>query len=882
MIVPPQSNSPLWRLAWRRFQQHSLQYLLFVIGVALGVAMMVSIDLANGSAQRAFALSTDAITGQATHRITAIAPQGVPQQVYNHLRSDLGLTKTAPVVDGYAIAPSLGNQPMHLVGVDLFAEAPFRSYFQADDASDNSNASPGSEQSQSGEGFTRFLTEPNAVVLEGTLADQSGVELGDTLALDFNGRQSQVHVVGLLDPSNRSSQKALSNLIFTDIASAQELLEQPDHLSHIDLIVHDDETIAQIRQDLPPGIVLDTAAAEKNAVKQMTAAFELNLQALSLLALVVGMFLIYNTVTFSVVQRRSLFGVLRCLGVTPNQLFQTIMGEAAVLSIIGSTIGVGLGIVLGRAVVGLITQTINDFYFVVSVQQVTLSPFSLVKGFLIGIVASLLAASIPAWEAMQTAPNTSLRRSTLESRITEIQPWLVAGWAGATLMGIAFLKFEQGGLIAGFGGLFSMVLAGALITPPLTIALMKGLAPLTSRLFGILGRMAPRDIVRSLSRTSIAIAALMVAVSVIVGVSIMIGSFRGTVIQWLDQTLQAEIFITPPSSSANQIFGKLAPAVVADIRQWPELDDVVTYNDADVTVTGFTFGADQATKFVEHNAKVISAEGDVSHGKRPYAWKRTPGVDPWIELNAGKGVIISEALLLKEHIDQYPETISLNTPKGEQRFPVIAVFYDYSSDQGTIILDNDQYEALWNDDSIASIGAFVSPGQSVDQVVEHLQTHFEGRTDVLIQSNQSLRQVSLDIFDRTFAITQALRLLAIVVAFIGVLSALLSLQLERTREIGILRANGMTPRQLWGMTLLETGLMGSVAGLLAMPLGFVLAWILIYVINVRSFGWTLQMQLSPAYFWQAALVAIAAALLAGLYPAWSMGRMGVSQALREE
>jgi putative ABC transport system permease protein len=172
--------------------------------------------------------------------------------------------------------------------------------------------------------------------------------------------------------------------------------------------------------------------------------------------------------------------------------------------------------------------------------------------------------------------------------------------------------------------------------------------------------------------------------------------------------------------------------------------------------------------------------------------------------------------------------------------------------------------------------------QSVEAVVEDLRRKFQGRSDVVIQSNRSLRQGSLEIFDRTFAITQALRLLAVIVAFIGVLSALMSLQLERTREIGILRASGMTPAQLWKMTLLETGIMGSVAGLLAMPLGYVLAWILVYVINVRSFGWTLQMQLAPSYFWQAGLVSIVAALLAGIYPAWRLGRMVVADAIRQE
>ena len=152
----------------------------------------------------------------------------------------------------------------------------------------------------------------------------------------------------------------------------------------------------------------------------------------------------------------------------------------------------------------------------------------------------------------------------------------------------------------------------------------------------------------------------------------------------------------------------------------------------------------------------------------------------------------------------------------------------------------------------------------------------------MIQSNSSLRAGSLEVFDRTFAITAALRLLAVVVAFIGVLSALMSLQLEKARELGVLRATGMTIRQLWSLTLIQTGLMGGTAGLLAIPLGYALAWILIYVINVRSFGWTLQMQLEPAFFIQAFLVSVGAALLAGVYPSLRLGRMVIATAVREE
>jgi putative ABC transport system permease protein len=852
------SNRPLWRLAWQRIRQQPLQYVLCIVGIALGVAMMVSIDLANGSAQRAFAISTDAITGRATHRIEAIAPTGVDETVYTTLKRSINQVAMSPVVEGYVNVEELGDQPIRLVGLDLFAEAPFRNYF--------------GEVESRGTGFVQFLTNPNAVVLSQETATQHQLDLGDTLHLDIAGQHRTAQLVGTLATSDSLNRRALSNFLFADIATAQELLGQIGKLNHIDLIVTQPEAVQTIAALLPPDLKLDTAEAQKNSVQQMTAAFELNLTALSLLALVVGMFLIYNTITFSVIQRRPMFGVLRCLGVTQGQLFTLILGEAAIFSAIGSVLGVGLGIVLGRSIVGLITQTINDFYFVVSVQQVTLANSTIVKGLVVGIVSALVASALPALEAMNTTPTMTLQRSTLESKVQQWLPKLALIWLALTIAGVLLLQWASAGLVAAFAGLFAVLLGAALLTPSLISLAMRGFAPVGDRALGVLGRLAPRDILRSLSRTSVAVAALMVSVSVIVGVSIMVGSFRGTVVQWLDQTLQADIYVSPPTVTANRVLGKLDPAIVAALKTYPGIRQAVTYTDADVRVVDF-----------DRQAKLISADGDVSQGKRPYAWIRPDlAPDPWQALNQGKGVIISEALILRENLPDIPQTITLETPEGDRSFPVLAVFYDYSSDQGTVILDNDLYEPLWHDNSVASLGLFVAPGVSVDATVDAINQDFQPIQSLSVSSNRSLREDSLIIFDRTFAITNALRLLAVVVAFIGVLSTLMSLQLERTRELGILRATGMTPRQLANMTLLETGLMGTMAGVFAMPLGFVLAWILIYVINVRSFGWTLQMALEGRYFWQALLVAIIAALLAGLYPAWRLGRMNISAAVRQE
>lgn len=865
----PQTYSiPLWRTSLRRARRRPFQYILFIVGVAIGVAMMVSIDLANRSATRAFELSTDAITGRATHSIVPSGGLPLDQAVYVALRRQLGYRLSAPLVEGFVNADTLGEQPFRLLGVDPFAEPPFRSYFggegEGEATLDGQSAVPA------------LLTQPGSVFLLDSLAAAAGLELGDQFELEMGGTGYPVTVVGLLSTTDDANRQALQGLIFADVATAQEILQMPGELSRIDLIVSDEAALTRIEAILPETVRLENRAASSNAIQQMTAAFELNLTALSLLALVVGMFLIYNTVTFSVVQRRPLFGVLRCLGVTGRQLFQLILWEAVVLSLIGSVIGLVLGILLGRGMVQLITQTISSFYFTVAVRSVTIDPLSLVRGLVFGVLAALVASFFPALEALRTNPNAGLRRSTLESKIEGWLPWFFAAWFVLGGLGILLLLFESAGLVVAFTGLFAILFAFALVTPPITVWLMRRIVPLMERLFGAVGRMAPRDIVRSLSRTSVAIAALMTAVSVIVGVSIMIGSFRGTVITWLNQTLQADIYVSPPTTSANSVSGAIDPTIVAELISWPGVTSAATARVTSVMVPDF-----------DREIGLAAVNGDISQGSRPYAWQPAgmDHVDIWEAVLNGEGVIISEPLVLKEGLDYPPEPLTLVTGSGPRTFPVVGVIYDYASDQGGIWIGNEIYIDLWDDPAISTIAIFVEEGLSLEEIdlmVDQMQARFADQQRLSINSNRALRAGSIEIFDRTFAITAALRLLATVVAFIGVLSALMALQLERARELGVLRATGMTQRQMWQLTFLETGLMGAVAGLLAIPTGYALAWVLIYVINVRSFGWTLQMQLQPSYFLQAIGVALVAALLAGIYPSLRLGRMVIATAIRSD
>lgn len=844
----------LIRSSFRWILRHPWQMLLCVLGVALGVAVVVAIDLANASARRAFQLASDTVAGQATHYILG-GPTGLPETVYADLRRRFPALAAAPVVEGYVTAPALGPGVYQLFGIDPFAEAPFRPYLASDGTVD----------------LAALLIDPGAALLARANVERAGLQLGDRLSIQIGARPADLQIVGVLEPADELSQRALSGMIVVDIASAQELLQNTGRLSRIDLIVPETFDLASLSTLLPAGATVQPVSARAGALQQMTAAFELNLMALSLLALIVGMFLIYNTMTFSVVQRRTLLGTLRCVGVSRGQLAGLVLAEALIISLFGVASGLVLGIVLGRGLVGLVTQTINDLYFVVTVRDLSIEPLVLFKGAALGVIATLLATLAPALEAMYTPPRTVLRRSSIEDRIRWATPRLAGGGVFLLALGgvLLMLPVQAGapGLYVAFGGLFAIVIGAALLTPLALVWLMRLLQPGLGSVLGLLGRMAARDVVASLSRTAVAVAALMVAVSVTIGVGIMIGSFRQTVINWLEQSLVADIYLSPPSNVANRIDTTLDPTLAVVLATLPEVESITTFRSVQIDLPiGPT--------------TLVAIDGATEQGRRALRFQQGGDAATWMAWEQG-AVFISEPLAFRTGLG-VGDTLTVRTDRGLRALPIAGVYYDYTSDRGVVRINATTYRQLWDDPTISSLAIYVRDGYDVDAVIERVRTISAAYGAVLVNSSRALREGTLIVFDRTFAITSVLQLLATIVAFIGILSALMALQLERARELGVLRATGLTPGQLWGAVLSQTGLMGLAAGLLAAPLGLVLALVLTYVINKRSFGWTLELVIDPALFGQALIVAVSAALLAGLWPALRMSRISPALAMRDE
>ncbi|MBT8096801.1 MAG: FtsX-like permease family protein [Woeseia sp.] len=829
----------LQRASFGFLLRHPVQLLLAIVGIATGVAVIVAVDLANSSANIAFRLSMDAITGEATHQIVG-GPGGLDDALYTELRVQHGVAAIAPVVEGHA---EINGESVRVLGVDAFAEREFRNYAMA---------AAGTAQ------IGTLLREPGAVLLSEVTAAAWGVATGGQFSLTAAGVTHIATVAGLFSADQSTAD--LRSLLVTDIATAQYWFAQKNRLSRIDVRRDNVAAVEELRGLLPPSARLLSAAGRTESVAEMSRAFMVNLTAMSLLALLVGIFLIYNSVSFAVLQRRSLISTLRALGLTRGGLFRLILGEALLLGITGSIAGVALGIWLGETLLQLVSQSLNDLYFRSSVTDIIVSRASLIKGFSAGVFATLIAAAIPTIEAASYSPRLGMQRVSLERRTGSMLWKLGAAGLLLILCVVPLLHFSEQSLVAGLVSLFMLVVGMGLCIPFLIRAILTGLAAVIGRLAGDLPRLTIAGIAENLSRTGVAIVALSVAVSATVGVSIMVGSFRVAVIDWIDNTLQADIYVAP-------VDGDLQPTLVRDIRAVAGAEDSSTSRRVWIETDG-------------ERIRLIAL--DMAPGS--YAGIRLLDMiasDIWKRFDEEGGVLVSESYAYRRGVES-GDIVALPTDLGERAFEIAGVYRSYDAQAEAIIMSRTIYDLFWDDRTIDSIGLYAEQGADVADITDAIVALSENRQQLQISSNVDLRGQSLAIFDRTFLITNVLYWLALCVAIVGILGALLALQMERARELATLRALGVTRRQLGGMVTLQSGAIGFLSGLCALPLGLLMARLLIEVINRRAFGWSMPVAVGGSTLWSALLLATGVALLAGIYPAWRISQSQPALAMRED
>ena len=809
--------------------------ILQLLGIACGVAAAAGMALSSRAALSSFSLAVEFLKGKATHSIER--PAGpMEETILADLMRDPAVTSFSPVIDR-TVKLNVG-ETVRLLGIDPFLDRPLRPEL--------SRVRLGEKRDSPGEGLS-FLLREGSVLLDSELAGHLKLRPGDLLPTI----RGDLRVVGTFP--NPSSEP----LILMDIAQAQRLFRIVGRVDRVDLIVSDD---AGFRSRWGNGFRLQSGRQRGETLREMLQAFRLNLQALSLLALFVGIFLVYNTGMFAVVSRRKDAGILRSLGANRKEIVLAFLSEILLLGALGGALGGMAGYFLSRFLTDLVAGTISNLYFFLRPSPPEWSWWVPLIGILLGCGASLLGAFFPLVELVKVDPVLALQGRTVKREQKKIaRRAAVAGLAFLGISGI-LLAASSVHVYFGFASSFALLIGASLFTGSVLIWLDPGLRWLLASITGLSGKVAAGNIRQNLGRTAVAVAAFMVALSMSIGLSSMIGSFRQSLIWWMDTQLQAEIYVGRVSVM------EVPEDFYEELRAMSGLGGVDPFRHVQFT-------------YRENPIIVSAVDPSVLQKYTHFGWLKG-GNENWEPVKKG-AVIISESFYRRFGV-KAGDRIVLNGAHGPAELEVAAIFYDYTSEHGVVMMARSTYLKVFGDHTLNSLGIFMdADAPRRQELLAEVRERAQSR-GLPVYTRDQLHGSILSVFDSTFAVTRSMRLMTIIVAFFGIAGALLTLFMERQKEFGIYRAIGFSTPQVAGMTLMEGMGMGLVSFLLSLGVGTALAWILIRVINLRSFNWTIFFYWEGAPYLLAAAIAVLASLGAAVYPIWKVYRTYPQLQIREE
>jgi len=891
----------LFRISLSHLAQYPGRTILGILGIALGTAVYLSISLAASSALQSFQHGVTAVTGKAQWRLQEPGAR-LDESLFVKVRRLPKVKAAAPVVQSVLELAGRKSGPVLLLGIDPFSERPFRDYefSQAHSLSDRV--------------WSDFFTQPNAVLVSRPLAARLQLKPGDTLKVVVGPRQRDLRIVGIF--SSKSGLYPFDGaVLLMDIGPAQELLDRVGELDYIDVIGTGPAAAVSkdLKKVLPPGVEVARPATQGSRTEGLVASYRLNLAVLSAIALFVGMFLIYQSVTLSVVRRRREIGLLRTLGMTPNQVLLLFLAEGLASGLVGGLLGLILGVGLARSVLGVMAQNLSSLYMPVVAHEVGIRGGLLLQAWGLAVAATLVAAVLPAREAARTEVRAVWHREELEEKI-ETHAGIIFGWGFVALelaAAGASWKMSSGPPWPAFVAAFLILLAFALFTPLATRWLGRGVQPLFRKILGPAGDLGCRYLAGSLSRSAVSIAALACALGMLIAVTVMIGSFRQTVNDWVTRAISGDIFFGPAIFSTAAYDRYLPPEVLPELQRDPDIKDIYLYRcvripfkDSYILVIGGSFNVlarhgglwfrrgdtAEIMKMVEGGGREPGGRDQgpgirgQKRGEDKIDYPRSPDRSQGSEnqqLKTAGTVVISEPLAEAFHL-QEGGVITLPTPSGPQKLRIAGVFYDYRTDGASVWMDISQFRRFWHDKHVNAVRLYLKDPSQVPQMQARLQERYGHRYHLLSLSHRDLRGGILKIFDQTFALTYALEGVAVAVAIFGIITTFLVLIMERERELALLQVLGASRKQILGMVLVESGLASFLSFLLGAACGSVLALLLIFVINKQAFGWTIHLHMVPGIYIQTFFLVVVLSLTAAAYPAWRAIQPHLAAILKEE
>jgi putative ABC transport system permease protein len=720
-----------------------------------------------------------------------------------------------------------------------------------------------------------FLNAPNHLILGRRWASRFGYRARETLGLATPEGTDRFEIWGFIDDEGVG--RAFGGAVaLMDYQAMQMAFGRGNNIDRIDIAVSPDTTpeavAGRLRAALGEGYFVDRPERKNGRVDMLLNGLHTGLMLTSLIALLVGMFLIYNTMSISVVQRRREIGILRALGTTRGELLWLLTLEGALLGVVGSAVGIAMGIALAHLLLMTTGETVNEIFVQVAANHLHIDARQLLGCFALGVLSTTLSSWFPARQAARSRTVEILRAGPPDPPGAHALAPTRLDLLAIALFGASFvvlrLPLVEGLPAPAYLAVGTFMLGMAMCVPRVVQLLHWGLRPLLLRFAGVEVQLANESLPRNLLRSSATAAALMVGVGMALGFATFVGSFKASAGDWVEQSLPADLWVT---SGAR--FGSVRNVLMDESlsTKLAALKGVAAVERAridDVSYRGFPI-------------KLLATDVDVFSRYSHMQMLEGTQVGATAALLHGQAVIVSENFARRFDVHLHDQ-IALGTQRGTQRFRVAGVFVDYTSDVGSVLLHRDTYLEHWSDTRMSSCKLYLAEGANREAVRRAIQARYGERYDLFVLTNQEIRAQVLDLLDQTFSVMHALEIVAIVIAVLGVVNALLANVLDRVREIGMLRALGMLRRQAHKMIVVE-GVLIALAGVMAgIVLGFILGDLVLNHINVAQTGWHFPYRASWLWPAEMALLATATSAVAALYPARFAAALVVADALDYE
>ncbi|MFN7973099.1 MAG: FtsX-like permease family protein [Acidobacteriota bacterium] len=845
-----------------RFWQAKVRTALSVGGIVLGVATIVAVGGMNDSILASFKRTVDEVSGRTEIEISG-GKTGFSEDVSTAVQDVQGVKAQAPILEATGIyrAPDGTSERIYIMGIDTLGDRAFRDYKFTDGSMEMTDP-------------LEFLNATDSLILTEQLAAKLHLKLDDTVPLVTATGTKDFVLRGLLKPEGPA--KTFGGAMgLMDVYSAQIAFEREKRLDRIDVIAKDperiDDLIAALKRVVPSGLEVRRPYQRSGYVTKLLRSFKSGLDMGSMLALLTGTFLIYNTIGISVVQRRKEIGVLRSVGVSRRRIKLLFTLEAAVMGIVGALCGIPLGMLLSRVMLGAVSKIVSQIYLRVDVKQLVIDPRVLIGGGLLGIAATFVAALYPATQASRVTVLETLRVTSFDvSRRQGTWRSFAVGLGFFALA--AFLcrlppvsHFPLGGYL----GALAILLGVSFMTPAFLIAFRAVARPLSGRLFRVLGALAADNLVKAIGRTSITVAALMIGLSMMVSVVAFLRSIKGSMEEWIDSSINANLIVAASSRVVGPSSTQMGPSLGAKLEAYHGVKDVTYFRMFNVS-----YGADSVilmvsvdlSKWLKYN-RLIEMGGSVSKGLP--------------KVLSGEAVFVSDNFAALYGVKP-GQSIELPTATGRHAFEVAAVVRDFTSDSGVVIGDRALTKKYWGDAMVDSYGMYLEKGTDEIALRETVARDLGVPYNLNVLTNKEFRGDIDQIVNNSFLIAYMLGVLSLLISLLGIVNTLLAEVIDRTRVLGVLRAIGSTRGQIKRLVMLEAGLLGMAGNVLGILTGAILSVLLIFVLNAQNTGWVVDYHFPLAAVAFALSASTLVAIVAGYYPASRAAKLDIVTALEYE